>query len=219
MGVAADVHDRGVGSPVPTVIYWPMVTSHPWPDATSEPLYAVRSMFYAVRTSRPPTARLSDDVRDAIRAINPNLALSRMQTMRQYMADSMARTSFTLVMLAIAGGAALLLGAVGVYGVIAHVVSQRTREMGVRVALGARPEAVMGIVMRQGLRLAIVGVGLAGSIGAPRLMEGLLFGVRPNDPVTMAVVAAVIVSVALLACYVPARRAAAVDPVEALRAG
>ena len=141
--------------------------------------------------------------------------------MEQYVVRSTARTSFTLLMLALAAGLALLLGAVGVYGMIAHVVSQRTREMGVRVALGAHPTAVKRMVLKEGLRLAIVGVGigLASSIGATRLMAGFFFGVSRNDPMTMAIVSATIVSVALLACYVPARRAAAVDPIEALREG
>ena len=132
----------------------------------------------------------------------------------------MARTSFTLVMLAIAGGMALLLGIVGIYGVISYAVSQRTREIGIRMALGARPGELQRMFVRHGLILAGVGVaiGAGAAMGLSRLMKSLLFEVSPMDPVTYAAVAAVLVTSAALASYVPARRAAAVDPLDALRA-
>ncbi|NIM51039.1 MAG: FtsX-like permease family protein [Gemmatimonadales bacterium] len=132
----------------------------------------------------------------------------------------MARTSFTLVMLGIAAAVALLLATVGVYGVISYVVSQRTREIGVRIALGAASSTVTGMVLRQGLVLAVIGValGLAAAYGLTRLMTGLLFGVSALDPLTYAMVAVSLTGVALMASYLPARRAASVDPMEALRA-
>ncbi len=143
-----------------------------------------------------------------------------MFTLQQLMSQSVARTSFSLVLLSIAAGVALLLGIIGVYGVISYAVSQRTSELGMRIALGAPAQRVRGMVLRQGLMLSLTGViiGLGLSVGLTRLMSGLLFGVSPVDPVTYGTVAAGLVVVALVASYLPARRAAGVDPMTALRA-
>jgi ABC-type antimicrobial peptide transport system permease subunit len=132
----------------------------------------------------------------------------------------MARTSFTLVLLAIAGVMALVLGIVGIYGVIAYGVTQRTREIGIRIALGAHPAGLQQMFVRHGLLLAGIGaaLGLAAAAGLTRLMSSLLFGVAALDPVTYAGVAAILIAAAALASYFPARRATAVDPIEALRA-
>jgi ABC-type antimicrobial peptide transport system permease subunit len=132
----------------------------------------------------------------------------------------MARTSFTLVMLALAGGMALLLGLVGIYGVISYSVTQRTREIGIRMALGAQEQAVTRMFLRQGMLLTGIGVvfGLAAASALMRLMRSLLFGVEPVDPLTYGAVSAALIIAALVACYVPARRAMAVDPADALRA-
>ena len=132
---------------------------------------------------------------------------------------SVARTSFTLVMLAIAGAMALVLGIIGIYGVISYTVSQRKREIGIRLALGAQSGDVVGMVLRQGAKLALVGVciGVVAAFGLARLMTSLLFGVTAHDPLTFAAVAALLISIALLACYIPARRAMKVDPMVALR--
>jgi ABC-type antimicrobial peptide transport system permease subunit len=140
-------------------------------------------------------------------------------TVGQLYDQSMARTSFTLVILAIVGGMALLLGIVGIYGVIAYAVSQRTREIGVRMALGAQPITMLPVFLRQGLLLAVigVGVGLAVAAGLTRLMSSLLFGVSAVDPLTYAAVSALLIAAAVLASYVPARRAMAINPIEALR--
>jgi ABC-type antimicrobial peptide transport system permease subunit len=140
--------------------------------------------------------------------------------MEQIAGRSMARTSFALVMLAIAGGMALLLGIIGIYGVVAYTVAQRRREVGIRLALGADAASVRGMILRQGLILSATGclVGLAGATALARLMKSLLFGVTPLDPMTYAVMPVVLLSAAVVACYFPARRAAAVDPVETLRA-
>ncbi|MGC1365507.1 MAG: FtsX-like permease family protein, partial [Candidatus Acidiferrum sp.] len=132
---------------------------------------------------------------------------------------SVARTSFTLVMLGIAGAMALALGLIGIYGVISYTVSQRKREIGIRLALGAQSGDVVSMVLRQGAKLALagVGIGVVAALALARLMTSLLFGVTPHDPVTFAAVAALLISVALVACYIPARRAMKVDPMVALR--
>ncbi|MNC88186.1 Macrolide export ATP-binding/permease protein MacB [compost metagenome] len=132
----------------------------------------------------------------------------------------MARTSFTLVLLAIAGGMGLVLGIVGIYGVMAYVVSQRIREIGIRTALGAQPAGLSGMFVRQGLWLSGIGAafGLVAAAGLTRLMSSLLFGVTPLDPLTYSVVAALLIAAGVLASYLPARRVIAVDPVQALRA-
>jgi len=131
----------------------------------------------------------------------------------------MGRTSFTLVMLAIAGIMAMLLGIVGIYGVISYSVEQRTREIGIRAALGASRADLLRLVLRSGMLMAGIGLvlGFGGAFGLTRLLANLLFGVGARDPMTMAAVAAILACVALLACYIPARRAASVDPLVALR--
>jgi ABC-type antimicrobial peptide transport system permease subunit len=132
----------------------------------------------------------------------------------------MARTSFTLLMLAIAGGMALMLGVIGIYGVISYGVNQRTREIGIRMALGAHTGELQRMIVRHGLILAAIGVAIGAGVAAvlSRVMKSMLFGVSPLDPVTYAAVAVVLVMSAVLASYLPARRAAAVDPLDALRA-
>jgi ABC-type antimicrobial peptide transport system permease subunit len=152
--------------------------------------------------------------------VNPNLPLFHVQTLQEIYDKSLARTSFTLVMLALAGAMALLLGVVGIYGVISYSVSQRTREIGIRMALGARKEELMRMFVGQGLRLASIGVacGLIAAVGLTRLMKSLLFEVKPLDPLTFATVALGLVLAAALASYLPAMRATTVDPTEALRA-
>jgi ABC-type antimicrobial peptide transport system permease subunit len=140
--------------------------------------------------------------------------------MQEIYGRSLERTSFTLVMLTIAAGMALLLGVVGIYGVIAYAVSQRTREIGVRIALGAPQSSVRAMFVGRALALAGVGlaVGLVAAVALTRLMKGLLYGVGPMDPATMATVAAVLSAAAMVAAYLPARRATRIEPVEALRA-
>lgn len=176
------------------------------------------TMNLVARTAQPPMA-LVPALRQQIRSLGPDVPITDIRTMDQVVAESMARTTFTMLLIAIAAGVSLLLGAVGLYGVVAFVVSQRTREMGVRMALGARREDVRALVLRQGLRLGLLGVmlGLPAAWLATRLMRSLLFEVAPGDPVTLVAVAGVLLGITLLACYVPARRAARVDPMRALR--
>jgi putative ABC transport system permease protein len=182
-------------------------------------IFARRTMVYVVRSGLHPAANILNDVREAVWSVHSTLPVANVQTLGDVYDRSMVRTSFTVVMLFIAGSLALILGAVGIYGVISYVVSQRTREIGVRMALGARERQVSGVVLKQGLVLAGSGVavGLIAAVGLTRLMSALLFGVDPVDPITYGTVSLMLVAVALLASYVPSRRAARVDPVEALR--
>jgi ABC-type antimicrobial peptide transport system permease subunit len=176
-------------------------------------------MSYALRLDAPLTPALMERVRQTIWEIDPNLPLARVQTLDRILAQSMARASFTLVMLSIAAVVALLLGGVGLYGVVSYIVSQRTREFGVRLALGAQAGDVGRMVVREASVLVAIGlgVGLAAAAGLTRLMSALLFGVAPFDPLTFAAVAVALASIALLASWLPARRASRVDPIQALR--
>jgi predicted permease len=215
VGVVGNVHDDGVDQPQTATVYWPMLVENLWEPG----LYAARSMAYVIRSPRVGTAGLLEEVRQAVWAVNPNLPLSNVRTMAEWLDDSLARTSFTLIMLGIAAGVALLLGAVGIYGVISYIVSQRIREMGVRIALGAQQRDVSRLVLRHGLALTGVGVGvgLAAAVALTRLMSALLFGVSAVDPLTYVAVATALTAIALFASWVPARRAARTNPLEALR--
>jgi predicted permease len=224
IGVVGDVRDDGLSETVVKTIYWPMATENLYGAQAAEiidqTLIIPRRMEFAIRSDRIDSPGFANEIRNAVHSQNPNLPLANTRTLEVDMRASVARTSFTLVMLAIAAGMALLLGAVGVYGVISYVVSQRTREIGVRVVLGAQSGSVRRMVLGQGLRLVVVGigVGLVASVVLTRLMTGLLFGVSPSDPLTYGAVALVLGGVALLASYMPARRAARVDPMVAIRA-
>jgi len=173
---------------------------------------------FIVRSQRAGTEALLNQMRQAVWSVNPNLPVSP-RTMREVYDQSLARTSFTLVMLAIAASMALLLGVVGIYGVISYTVSQRRREIGIRAALGAKKGELKATFVRQALALAGIGVaiGLGAAAGLTRLLSSLLYGITPLDPVTYATVPVVLVIATVLASYLPARRAASVDPVEALR--
>ncbi len=219
IGVVGDVRDDGITQDPVAVIYWPMLLEDFWADQRGDEPFVTRTQRYAIRSSRVGTAAFLSETKDAVLSILPNQPLTSVQTLSELLRDSMARTSFTLVMLGIAAAVALLLATVGIYGVISYVVSQRTREIGVRIALGAESARVTGMVLKQGLLLAGVGVtlGLVAAYGLTRLMTGLLFGVSAVDPLTYVVVAVCLSGVALLASYVPARRASRVDPMEALR--
>ena len=159
-------------------------------------------------------------VRQAVWSVDPNVPLAEVHKADYFYRRSLARTSFTLIMLGVAGGMALLLGVVGIYGVIAYSVSQRTREIGIRIALGAQLPVITGMFVRQGMLLVGIGLvaGLLVSFGAMRLMSSLLFGVKAMDPVTYIAVSCGLATTAFLACYLPSRRAAGVDPVDTLRA-
>jgi ABC-type antimicrobial peptide transport system permease subunit len=182
--------------------------------------FAVGSGMFAVRSNRTGTEGLLAEAQQAIWSVNGRQPVFLVTTLEALYDQSLARTSFTLVMLAIAGGIGLVLGIVGIYGVIAYVVSQRIREIGIRTALGAQPAGLLRMFVRQGLWLTGIGaaLGLLAAAGLTRLMSSLLFGVTALDPVTYTAVSALLIVAGVLASYLPARRAIAVDPVQALRA-
>jgi len=215
IGVVQDVRENGLNQQAPAIVYWPSMSAHL--NATAGQPNAIRGVTFIVRSDRAGTEGFLNQVRQAVWSVNPTLAVSP-QTMRDVYDQSLARTSFTLVMLAIAASMALTLGVVGIYGVISYVVTQRRREIGIRAALGAQQGELKRMFVRQGLALAGVGVviGLGAAAGLTRLMSTLLYGVTPLDPMTYAVVPVILVIATVLASYLPARRAVSVDPVEAL---
>ena len=217
IGVIEDVRENGVDEKAPAIVYWPSMLDNLYGPG---PMDAVRSVTFVIRSDRTGAEGFLNQVRQAVWSVNPNLPLASVRTMREIYDQSLARTSFTLVMLAIAGAMALVLGIIGIYGVISYAVSQRRREIGIRLALGAQPGELRRMFVRHGLVLAGMGVavGLVAATGLMRLMKSLLFGISPLDPVIYAAVPIVLVTAAVLASYLPARRAAVVDPVEALRA-
>jgi predicted permease len=220
VGVVGDMRDDGLNKKATASAYWPVLMADFQPSAkdTRQP-FVQRNLTYAIRSSRTGAAGFADEVGRAVWSVNPNLPLAGVRSLQEIYDASLARTSFTLAMLGIAGGMALLLGVAGIYGVISYSVSQRAREIGIRIALGAQPRSVMQLFVRHGLTLAVIGValGLAAAAGTMRLIGSLLFEVSPLDPVTYGLVSLALVGATVLASYVPAMRAAAVDPIDALR--
>jgi predicted permease len=217
VGVVQDVHHNGVSADPPAIVYWPAMIANPYMKNT---IHAPRSVTMAIRTSRAGTESFLAELQQAVGSVNASLPLASVRTMQEIYSKSMARTSFTLVMLAIAGSMALLLGIIGIYGVISYAVSQRTREIGIRLALGAQKSGLKWMFVRSALVLTGIGVviGVCAAAGLMQLMKSLLFGISPLDPFTYIAIPLVLVASAALASYLPARRAASVDPVEALRA-
>jgi ABC-type antimicrobial peptide transport system permease subunit len=213
IGIVQDVRDNGVDQASPAIVYWPSF------GESYGRLDVVRTVTFAIRTDRVGSQGFLTQLSQAVWSVNGSLPVASVRTMQEVYDQSLARTSFALVMLGIAGGMALLLGTIGIYGVISYAVSQRRREIGIRLALGAQPRELRGMFVRSGLMLAGLGVaiGLAAAVGLMRLMNSLLFGITSLDPLTYVAVAVVLVAAAVLASYVPARRTASVDPVEALR--
>jgi predicted permease len=214
-GVVADVYDDGVNIEPVAAVYWPFLAGRVYTDDSQ----FVRDLAVVIRSPRTGSESFMKEVREAVWSVNPNLPLAGVHTLQYFYAKSLARTSFTLVMLGVAGGMALLLGIVGIYGVTAVSVSQRTREIGIRMALGAQQRSLTGMFVRQGLWLTGIGVvcGLGASFALMRLMSSLLFRVSPADPLSYVGVSIVLVATSLLASYLASRRVTAVDPVEALR--
>ncbi len=215
VGVAGNEYDNGVAQKAPAIVYWPLLKANFWGDRVD----VRRGVAIAVRSTRTGTESFLGEVRKAVWSVDANLPVANVQTVQEIYDHSMARTSFTLVMLALAASMALLLGVVGIYGVISYSITRRTREIGIRIALGASQETVRGMFVRQGLVLAGLGVaaGVAAALPLTRLMSTLLFDVSPLDPLTYGAVALALVAACLLATYIPARRATRVEPVEALR--
>jgi putative ABC transport system permease protein len=210
VGVVGDERDDGANLPATPIVYWPML---------SEP-FRPRTMAYAVRSDRVGTPAFMRELQHAVWSVDPSLPLAAVQTLQDIRARSMAQTSFAVTMLGIAAAVALVLGVVGIYGVIAYMATQRTREIGIRMALGARIEDVRALFLKHGLWLMGAGIalGVAMALALTRVMATLLFGVGPTDPVTYAAVSVMLAAVGLVATYLPARRASRVDPVIALRA-
>jgi len=216
VGVVRDLYADGVSEKPPMTVYWPILIEKPWRNQ----IQIERSVTFVIRSSRAGTEAFLKELRERVWSVNPHLPLAQVRTLEDVYRRSLARPSFTLVMLAIAAGVALVLGVVGIYGVISFAVAQRTREIGIRIALGAQQREVKRMFLRYGLVMSGVGVafGLIAAVAITRWMTSLLFGVSPLDPTTYAAVSLVLMTAATLASYVPAHRATAVDPVEALRA-
>ncbi|HSM04047.1 MAG TPA: ABC transporter permease [Longimicrobiales bacterium] len=215
IGVVGDVHDDGLSEDPVATVYWPQIMT----DFQGDSLFAMRSMSYVVRAGPGVMPTLLPRIQEAVWSVSSSLPLASITTQQERLEESLARTSFILVLLGIAAGVALLLGSVGIYGVISYAVSQRTREIGVRMALGAEQGRVTGMMLREGLVLAAVGiaVGAGAALALTRLMSSLLYGVNPVDLPTFTAVGATLAAVAALASWLPARRAAAVDPAVTLR--
>jgi hypothetical protein len=215
IGVVANEYDDGVQAKPPTVVYWPILMKNFW----GEKFIEQRTATYVIRSKRAGSATLLNDLQHTIWSVTPDSPLFDVRTLEEIYGRSMARTSFTLIMLGIAGAMALILGLVGIYGVISYSVSQRTREIGIRMALGARQQQVSGMFVQHGLVLAAIGVifGLAAALALTRLMSSVLFAVKANDPSTYIFMSAGLIAAAMLASYIPSRRATAIDPIETLR--
>jgi predicted permease len=206
VGVAAHVHARGPRADSEALVYLPALQ------------VAESSLYFVARTSGDASS-LPGSVRAAVRAIDPSLPISRLAYLEDLNDQMMARDRFNALLLTIFAIVALGIAAVGLYGVMAYLVSQRTREIGIRLALGGRPGRVLRGVMAEGLVMTVAGLmlGLISALALSRLLQDLVYAIRPTDPLTYAAIAALLLAVALVASYVPARRAMRVDPVSVLR--
>ncbi len=217
IGVVEDVRVHGVDEKAPAIIYWPVMINSPY---TPQPTIDTRRFVtFALRSDHAGTGVLLNEMQQAVWSDNANLTLATVQTMQELYGKSMARTSFTLVMLAVAAAMALALGIIGIYGVISYSVSQRTREIGIRFALGAQKNELRWMFVRSALALTAIGVviGLGVAATVARLMRTLLFGVSPFDPLSFAAVPLILATAAALASFLPACRVAAVNPADALK--
>jgi putative ABC transport system permease protein len=216
IGVVQSVHETALYEQPSNFVYWPVLTQNMF----NSPIIGTQSVAFVIRSDRAGTSDLMEDVRQAVRSVSGSIPIGQERAMQDLYSGSLARTSFTLVLLVISGAMALALGIIGIYGVIAYVVSQRTREIGVRSALGAHPWQIKNMFLWHGLRLSIGGavVGLVVAAGLARLMSSLLFGIGPTDPTAYVAALVITLGAAALASYLPARRAANIDPIETLRA-
>jgi predicted permease len=216
IGVAANIHDDGVDKPEPTEVYWPLIQDR----FDSEKQFLRRGVAFVIRSPRAGSASFMKEIQSAVWSIDSEMPLADPTTVGELYRKSMARTSFTLVMLCVAGGMALTLGIVGIYGVISFAVSQRTREIGIRMALGAQRNELTAMFVTQGMWLTGIGIafGVAIALAAMSLLSSLLFNVSPRDPWTYAGTIVCVGAVSWIASYFPSRRAATVDPVNTLRA-
>jgi len=214
IGVVGDERDNGVDQPAISCVYWPLAVKQMY----GQEMNLSRSMGVVIRSSGAGTAALMNSIRQAVWAVNPNLPIANPRTLQAIYARSMARTTFTLTMLSIASGLALLLGIIGIYGVISYSVSQRRREIGIRLALGSPEAQVRNLFVIHGLKLALIGVGAGLLVAIPlgQLSSSLLYQVSPMDPFTYLAVCVTLIVAATLAAYLPAQRASRVSPLESL---
>jgi predicted permease len=215
IGVVGDVRDGALNREPNAIMYVPWAQL---PDAHSANLLNITALAWTVRTRAEPFS-VSESIQQQLREASGGLPVARLRSMDDVVSQSTARSDFNMLLLTIFAGAALILAAIGVYGLMAYSVQQRTQEMGVRLALGADQSRVRNMVIRQGMTLVLIGViiGLASAFGLARVMATFLFGVTPRDPVVFVVVPLVLAGVAWLGVWLPARRAARVDPLLALR--
>ena len=211
IGVVQRVHQDGLYEEPPSMVYWPILTAN---------IFGMSDVTFAIRSERAGTTSLINEVRQTVSSLNGNIPITQARTMQDVYTGSLARTSFALVMFAIAGGMALLLGVIGIYGVIAYTVAQRTREIGIRSALGAGQRQLGRMFLLHGLTLSGVGAaaGVIAALALGRVMSSMLFGIGPMDPVAYTAALGVTIAAATLASYVPARRAAAIDPMLTMKA-
>ena len=217
IGVVEDARHNGMDAAAPAIVYWPTMSANLYGP---EPLDAVRGVTFVVRSQRAGSESLTQEMQQAVWQLNSELPVSGLRTMQEIDSKSLARTSFTLTMLGTAAALALALGIVGIYGVISYSVSQRTREMGIRIALGARKRELQWLFVRSALALTGAGliIGVLAAAAVAELMRTLLFGIRPLDPLSFAVVPLVLVAAAMLASYLPASRVSAINPADVLKA-
>ncbi|MBO0800528.1 MAG: FtsX-like permease family protein, partial [Blastocatellia bacterium] len=215
VGVVEDVHEDGANLPAPPMVYFGAGVRIPRPD---RPPVIRRDLTLEIRSSRANSESFLREVGTAIHAVDSDLPLAQVQRLDDFYRRSMARTSFTLVLLGIAGTMALVLAVIGVYGVLAYAVGQRRREIGIRMALGAQPNQVTGLFLRRGILLMGAGgaFGMAAAMGLSRWISSLLFGVTALDPFTYVASGLIVSAAALIAIYIPARRALSVNPMESL---
>jgi predicted permease len=215
IGVVGDERADGMQAPAPQMAYYPLLMD----NFNATPVVAQRSVAYVIRSKRAGSQDLLAEVQHAVWGLNAALPVASVRTLQEIYSKSMERTSFTLVMLAIAGAMALLIGVVGIYGVMAYAVSQRRREIGIRMALGAQPRNVARMFILNGMLLALVGIasGLVVAAILTRVLVSSLYGVSPLDPLTFAAVSLGLIATAVIASYIPALRAMRVDPLEPLR--
>ncbi|MGH9961514.1 MAG: ABC transporter permease, partial [Pyrinomonadaceae bacterium] len=210
VGVVSDVKGGSLNRPSLAYVYAPL-TQHRFEGWSN-------SLMLAVKTSTPPET-LTSAITEQVRALDPDQPITAVRTMDELLSRTLSEAKFSLLLFGLFAGLALVLAAIGIYGVMATAVTQRTHEIGLRMALGAQKRDVLRLILGQGMLLVLIGVavGLASAVAMTRLMETLLFGVSPTDPTTLAVITLLLAVVALLACYIPARRATRVDPLVALR--
>ena len=215
IGIVADFHDSGLGQPADPMLIVPI----PQVTDTYNAAYAsIQPLFWVVRTHGDPHLAIPA-VTEQLRIASAGFPVGHIRTMDEVMGRSTARQSFNMLLLTIFGAVALLLAAIGIYGLMAYSVAQRTQEMGIRMALGADRDTIRKLVVWQGMRLALVGVvaGIAASLGLTRLLSAFLFGVKPWDPAVFVSASCILTAIALLAVWLPAARASKVDPMLALR--